>query len=77
MPNFRPAFKWFSPWTAAAGQPPFPAPPLTSTGALINIGVMFFLNWQYALVGISALTLLFVFLLVRAPARGWGEARCV
>lgn len=41
---------------------------------LINIGVMFFLNWMYALIGISALTVIFVFLLVRAPARGWGEA---
>ena len=63
--------------------------PLSCAGFALNIGVMFFLNWMYALIGVSgravcrafcdssaglsALTLVFIYLLVRAPAKNWGE----
>ena len=59
-PNFRPSFRYYS-WQ------------LSLLGFVLNIGVMFLLNWSYSLVGVLLLTAIFVFVWWRAPVTNWGD----
>eukprot|EP00042_Codosiga_hollandica_P055359 m.772359 g.772359 ORF g.772359 m.772359 type:complete len:983 (-) comp59097_c0_seq7:2715-5663(-) len=59
VPNFRPSFHYCTWWTALLGT-------------VLNLGVSFFLNWVYGLFGVVVVTLVFVFLVIRAPAKNWG-----
>ena len=38
-----------------------------------NIVVMFYLSWLYGLIGTVVLLAVFVYLVIMAPSRNWGE----
>jgi hypothetical protein len=42
-------------------------------GFLSNIGVMFYLSWLYGLIGSVILLSVFVYLVIMAPERNWGD----
>ena len=58
-PNFRPAFKYYNRY-------------VSFFGFILNIGVLFFLNWIYGLVGLGLLGLLYLYLSVYGPEANWG-----
>ena len=60
--NFRPRFRYFS-WHSALA------------GGILNVGVMFYLNFWYASGSILAMVLIFVYLGYTAPATDWGDIR--
>eukprot|EP00049_Salpingoeca_infusionum_P003406 m.66341 g.66341 ORF g.66341 m.66341 type:complete len:950 (+) comp12112_c1_seq1:280-3129(+) len=59
-PNFRPEFRFYS-W------------PLSLFGFVLNLGIMFYLAWEYALGTVTAMTLLFVYLSYYGPVTDWGD----
>jgi len=59
-PNFRPQFKFFS-WQSAL------------LGFLLNIAVMFWLNWLSALLSTFALVAVFMIILFKGPQKDWGD----
>lgn len=60
VPNFRPRWRYFNHYTALLGF-------------LINMVIVFYLNWVYALVGVLCLLLLGLYLAFRAPIKDWGD----
>jgi hypothetical protein len=46
---------------------------LCTLGFVLNIGIMFFVNWIYGLVGVVLMLALYVYLAIRAPAKDWGD----
>eukprot|EP00939_MAST-03C_sp_MAST-3C-sp1_P000184 g184.t1 len=59
-PNFRPKFKWFC-WQSAL------------VGFILNVAVMFWLNWLSALVSTFALVCIFMIILFKGPRKDWGD----
>eukprot|EP00043_Microstomoeca_roanoka_P027038 m.13406 g.13406 ORF g.13406 m.13406 type:complete len:675 (-) comp7264_c0_seq1:18-2042(-) len=59
-PNFRPTFKYYS-W------------PTALLGACLNIIVMFYLNWIYALVTLACMAALYTYLTFFGPITDWGD----
>eukprot|EP00043_Microstomoeca_roanoka_P013127 m.128609 g.128609 ORF g.128609 m.128609 type:complete len:955 (-) comp15674_c0_seq2:46-2910(-) len=59
-PNFRPTFKFYS-W------------PTALLGAILNVSIMFYLNWIYATVTLVCMILLYVYLTFYGPATDWGD----
>jgi potassium/chloride transporter 9 len=60
VPNFRPTFKYHS-WH------------LSLIGAVLNIGVMIYLNAIYAVISLLVLCCLFLYLYLTAPSTSWGD----
>ncbi|KNC51837.1 amino acid permease [Thecamonas trahens ATCC 50062] len=60
--NFRPRFKYYS-WH------------LSLFGGVLNVIVMFYLNYWYATASIGAMILILVYLMYKAPQTEWGDVR--
>lgn len=54
--GFRPSFKYFNSWTAAAG-------------ALLCVVVMFIMNWYYAIITFIIVAFLYIYLSKRKPGK--------
>jgi potassium/chloride transporter 9 len=59
-PNFRPAWKCYTWWSALAG-------------AFLNLGIMFWLSWYSAAVSILCLFAIWIFIYFKGPDKGWGD----
>lgn len=59
-PNFRPAWKFYT-WHTCL------------MGGVLNLAIMFYLNWVFGVVSVAVEILIFVFLVYRAPKMIWGE----
>eukprot|EP00730_Choanoeca_flexa_P006996 TRINITY_DN12262_c0_g1_i3.p1 TRINITY_DN12262_c0_g1~~TRINITY_DN12262_c0_g1_i3.p1 ORF type:complete len:937 (+),score=236.23 TRINITY_DN12262_c0_g1_i3:83-2893(+) len=59
-PNFRPKFKYYS-W------------PVALIGAILNLGIMVYLNWMYAIISVGCMGLLFLYLSHYGPVTEWGD----
>eukprot|EP00045_Choanoeca_perplexa_P015906 m.206806 g.206806 ORF g.206806 m.206806 type:complete len:938 (-) comp17113_c0_seq1:1520-4333(-) len=59
-PNFRPKFKYYS-W------------PVALVGAILNLGIMVYLSWMYALISVCCMAALFTYLSHYGPVTEWGD----
>jgi len=59
-PNFRPTWRIYSWHTCLAG-------------VFINLGIMFYINWEFGLVASATEIVIFLLLVYRAPKMVWGE----